>query len=99
MSGDGYGDSDDYEDNVSGRVPAANLSEGGRTSSIRNVNAQSTNKEVGGGKRNANSFYCISLGNITAEQSYFIARPSFYSDPTRQCDWDADPEPSFKSVE
>lgn len=81
LSGEGA-DSDDFDDNESGRAPASDVGVI-RTSSNRNLQTEPRN-----------SFYCISLGNIAAEH-YVSARPSFYSDPTRQYDCDA--HQSFKS--
>lgn len=86
-----YGASDDFEeerDSGSARV-AANIGECQQDPK----QPPPPENDVFGGKRN--SFYCISLGNMMTVPSqssinYVSARPSFYSDPTRQCDYDGD---------
>lgn len=85
------GGSDDFEerDSGSGRAAAAPLSDVlvFTGTSDRNIELQEQKPE------NRNSPYCISLGEMATISSqssinFVGGRPSFYSDPTRQSDWD-----------
>lgn len=78
------GDSDDL-DSVSG-VRAASDSGPIRASMSSQSNRNSELSQVQNGKRN--SFYCISMGNLPSQSSINFARPSFYSDPPKSCEWD-----------
>lgn len=96
-----YGCSEDYEEKDSGggsgRMPAT-MNEVGvfTTTSARNADqAEYLEKKEEFADNPRNSFYCISMGEmmrIPSQSSinYVSARPSFYSDPTRHCEWDGD---------